>query len=184
MHDAVLPQERLVVLFDSASVADVGDWLPSDAQLTHWVSATLSQSTPDALDSVESLNNTSVEVSVGCVSSVEMRELNEQYRDKDKSTNVLSFPADMPILPADGEKTINTLILGDIIICPEVLKLEATEQSKTVEHHWAHMVIHSVLHLNGHDHMDEKAAHTMESLEIQILSNLGITNPYLAASAK
>jgi len=69
-------------------------------------------------------------------------------------------------------------------VCPQVLEMEAAQQSKSIEHHWAHMVIHSVLHLNGLDHEDEITAQAMESLEIQILSTLGITNPYLAASAK
>lgn len=184
MPDVVSAQERLVVLFDSASMAGTDCWLPNDAQLTRWISAALSESVPAALDDSDSLDNMSMEISVGCVSDAQMRQLNAQYRDKDRPTNVLSFPADMPVLPAEeGEGALKTLVLGDIIICPDVLNVEAVEQSKSVEHHWAHLVVHSVLHLNGHDHVDEIAAQTMESLEIQILSGLGITNPYLVASA-
>ena len=88
----------------------------------------------------------------------------------------------MPHSAADEPATI--VVLGDVVVCPEVLTIEAQQQSKPIENHWAHLVIHSVLHLNGLDHEDENSANTMESLEIQILSQLGITNPYLAASAK
>jgi len=106
--------------------------------------------------------------------------LNAQYRDLDKPTNVLSFPADMPVLHSDVTDELPTVILGDVVICPAVLVTEAKQQAKPIENHWAHMVIHSILHLIGHDHEDEKSAKAMESLEIQILSELGINNPYLA----
>jgi len=151
--------------------------------LTHWVSVSLSLSNPVAIEDDEWLqSNTSVEISLVYVSGTKMRELNAQYRNKDQLTNVLSFPADMPVLPDDASEH-KTLVLGDIIICPEVLITEAQEQHKALEHHWAHMLVHSVLHLNGLDHNDENSAEAMEQLEIRILSKLGIANPYLAASA-
>lgn len=183
MAGVLSAQQGLVVLFDSTSMAGTDCWLPGDDQLTLWVSAALNESRPEVLDTVDSSHDICMEVSVACVSDTQMRELNAQYRDKDQPTNVLSFPADMPMLPAEGELAVKTLVLGDIIICPDVLSVEANEQGKSVQHHWAHLVVHSVLHLNGHDHFAENSAHTMESLEIQILSKLGITNPYLAASA-
>jgi len=183
MADAESVQQGLVVLFDSTSMAGTDCWLPSDDQLTQWISATLSESKSDMLDTVDSPHDICMEVSVACVSDTQMRELNAQYRDKDRPTNVLSFPADMPMLPAEGDLRNATLVLGDIIICPDVLAIEALEQGKSVQHHWAHLVVHSALHLNGFDHIDENRAQTMESLEIQILSKLGITNPYLAVSA-
>jgi len=89
----------------------------------------------------------------------------------------------MPVLPADNSEALGTQILGDIVICPEKLSQEASEQGKSVQDHWAHLVVHSVLHLTGLDHNSEIAAETMESLEIQILSGLGIDNPYQSASA-
>lgn len=184
MPDAGLPHERLVVLFEREAHAALNCWLPTDTQLTQWVSATLAHSIPDALKTLDDKSDVSVEISVGCVSADQMREMNAQYRQNDSSTNVLSFPADMPLLPSDDEESGRTLVLGDVILCPDVLVEEASAQHKPIEHHWAHMVIHSVLHLNGLDHENENAAQAMELLEIQILSKLGITNPYLAASAK
>lgn len=183
MPDAGYPRERLVVLFDRESFAQLSCWLPSDAQLTQWVNVALTLSTPDALNNTQDTDDVSIELSVGCVCVAQMREMNAQYRDKDRPTNVLSFPADMPILPAENVASGRILVLGDVILCPEVLVEEACAQNKLIEHHWAHMVIHSVLHLNGLDHENENAAQTMESAEIQILSNLGIPNPYLAVSA-
>lgn len=184
MPDAGSTHGQLVVLFDRESHAALNCWLPTDAQLTQWIDATLAQSIPDSLEHTEHQNDVSVEVSVGCVSAGQMREMNAQYREKDRPTNVLSFPAELPILVNEDEDSGRTLMLGDVILCPDVLVDEASEQNKPIEHHWAHMVVHSVLHLNGLDHENESAAQAMELLEIQILSNLGITNPYVAASAK
>jgi len=183
MPDAAFSQEQLVLLFDHEAIIDTALWLPSDTQLTQWVGATLLQSSPAALDSENPLRNTAVEISLACVTGTTMRELNAQYRNADRVTNVLSFPADMPVLAFDtGEH--KTLVLGDIVICPDVLTTEAKQQNKSLEHHWAHMVVHSVLHLNGLDHDNKNTAQTMESLEIQILSELGISTPYLADSAR
>lgn len=131
----------------------------------------------------ESPSNVNVEVSVSAVSSEHMRALNQQYRNKDGDTNVLSFPSDMPALFSEHGGDSATVVLGDIVLCPEVLEKEASAQGKSLHDHWAHMVIHSLLHLNGMDHNSELSADTMESHEIQILSNLGISNPYLVASA-
>lgn len=184
MPDAVLPLKRLVVLFDRESLKELHCWLPSDTQLTQWIEYTLTCCFPDTVKNAAKAHDLTVEVSVICVSSVQMREMNAQYRGKDSATNVLSFPADMPILPAEDQSDGRTLVLGDIVICPDVLADEAAQQNKLLEHHWAHMVVHSVLHLNGLDHENENAAQAMELQEIQILSKFAITNPYLAGSAK
>ena len=96
----------------------------------------------------------------------EIRELNHQFRGIDKPTNVLSFP--------DGEAGY----LGDIAISLETIEREAAEQGKDSEDHLVHMVVHGILHLLGYDHENEEEAEAMEALEIIILSNLGIDNPY------
>lgn len=103
----------------------------------------------------------------------EIQELNRRYRNKDKPTNVLSFPAELP-------EGVDVPLLGDLIICAEVVEREAEEQGKPVEHHWAHMVTHGVLHLVGYDHIDEADAETMEAREGTALAALGIPDPYLA----
>ncbi len=103
--------------------------------------------------------------------SKEMQQFNKQYRDKDAPTNVLSFPIETPA-------EIDFTLLGDIILCSEVIKNEAQQQSKSEASHWAHMVVHGMLHLQGYDHIDNDEAEEMEKLEIEILQRLGIANPY------
>ena len=115
-----------------------------------------------------------VDVSVRVVNATEMQQLNSEFREQDKSTNVLSFPAgDIEGLPSDAD-----LPLGDIVVCAEVVRSEAKEQGKTAEAHWAHMVVHGTLHLLGFDHESDSDAATMEGLEVKILTDNGIANPY------
>lgn len=109
------------------------------------------------------------EISIRWCNDEEMRELNHQFRGVDKPTNVLAFPAN----------DIN--YLGDIAISLETVMREAKAQSKEYEHHLAHMVVHGVLHLLGHDHEDDADADAMEALEIRILGSIGIANPYTQA---
>ena len=101
----------------------------------------------------------------------ESQQLNHQYRQKDKPTNVLSFPFEVP-------EGIDINLLGDLIICADVVIKEAQEQNKKCDDHWAHLVIHGCLHLLGYDHIKENEATEMESIEIKLLSTLGIDNPY------
>lgn len=101
----------------------------------------------------------------------EITDLNRTYRGKDKPTNVLSFPFDAP-------PGIELPLLGDIVICARVVADEAVQQGKPLQAHWAHMVVHGVLHLLGYDHIDEEEAQEMEGLEIQLLTGLGYANPY------
>jgi len=114
------------------------------------------------------------DVSVRIVDEHEMRTLNRDFRDQDKPTNVLSFPAgDMAGLPADELPA-----LGDIVVCATVVAAEAAEQGKTLGDHWGHMLVHGTLHLLGYDHMTEREAGEMEGHERQILADLGIADPY------
>jgi len=103
----------------------------------------------------------------------ESRELNHTYRGKDKPTNVLSFPFEAP-------PGIELPLLGDLIICRQVVEQEAQEQEKTLEAHWAHMVIHGSLHLLGYDHIEDDEAEEMESLETEIMLALGYPDPYIS----
>lgn len=102
----------------------------------------------------------------------EITELNIQYRLKEGATNILSFPFDAP----EGVEGIN--LLGDLVVCAKVLEQEAQAQQKLLNNHWAHIIIHGVLHLLGYDHINDKDALEMESKEIFILQQLDIENPY------
>jgi len=115
--------------------------------------------------------NDSIEVCVRIVDEAESQTLNNHYRSKNSPTNVLSFPTN---LPAD----IPEIILGDIVICAEVVKREALQQGKTLSAHWAHMVVHGALHLLGYDHINGDDAEIMEGLETHILTDLLFPPPY------
>jgi probable rRNA maturation factor len=121
------------------------------------------------------------EITVRIVDEVEIQQLNQQYRGKDKSTNVLSFPFEMPeLVLIDGEQVDESIshYLGDIVICAQVVKLESKQQNKLLSHHWAHMLMHGTLHLLGYDHMGDSEAEEMEGTEIAILQKLAIDDPY------
>jgi probable rRNA maturation factor len=114
------------------------------------------------------------EIGVSVVGPAESRRLNAQYRGKDKPTNVLSFP--VPQQPVTGPQP-----LGDLVICPQVLRTEAREQNKSLRAHWAHLVVHGSLHLIGYDHERDADADRMERREIAVLRRLGFANPYRSA---
>ena len=103
------------------------------------------------------------------VNQAEGKKLNFAFRNKDKPTNVLTFPYELS----------KTSLAADIVICLPVLKKEAKEQSKLLKDHLAHLIVHGCLHAQGHDHEGEKDAKKMENLEVRILKNLGFSNPYL-----
>jgi probable rRNA maturation factor len=113
------------------------------------------------------------ELGVRVVGAAESRRLNARYRGKDKPTNVLSFPP--YALRAWGARP---LPLGDLVICAQVVRSEAREQGKRLEAHWAHLVVHGVLHLIGYDHEREAEAKRMERREVAVLRRLGFANPY------
>ncbi|EPC00950.1 hypothetical protein L861_15440 [Litchfieldella anticariensis FP35 = DSM 16096] len=136
--------------------------LPSQAELENWVGAVLSCH-PDEVRH---------ELTVRFVDAVESRSLNRDYRGKDRPTNVLSFPFDAPA-------GIELPLLGDLVICHEVVVREANEQDKSLTAHYTHMVVHGTLHLLGYDHIQDSEAERMERLEGEILARFGIADPYL-----
>jgi probable rRNA maturation factor len=113
------------------------------------------------------------------VGPAESRRLNAQFRGRDKPTNVLSFPVvELPPPTGDGNEPRP---LGDLVICPQVLRTEAREQKKSLRAHWAHLVVHGSLHLIGYDHERDADANRMERREIAVLRRLGFANPYRSA---
>lgn len=116
-------------------------------------------------------------VVVRIVGEAEGRELNHTYRGKDDATNVLSFPYEAPPIPL-AEEDDEPAYLGDLVICHPVMQREAAEQGKTQTQHWAHLLIHGLLHLQGYNHITDNEAEVMEKLETHILEQLGFPDPY------
>ncbi|MGE8563253.1 MAG: rRNA maturation RNase YbeY [Acinetobacter bohemicus] len=116
------------------------------------------------------------EIGIACVDNAESQQLNLEYRGKDKPTNVLSFPSD---LPDEIAAILDSFPIGDLVICIPVVLQEAIDQQKTPIEHFTHMLVHGTLHLMGYDHeTSEQDAEEMEALEIEILKKLGFDNPY------
>lgn len=132
--------------------------LPSEQLLQDWVEASLQESYRQ------------LEQTIRIVDEAESHDLNQRYRGKDAPTNVLAFPAESDFLDYD--------CLGDLVICAPVVSAEAGAQGKSGEAHWAHLVVHGMLHLQGFDHQNAQQTREMERLEIKILDTLGYTNPY------
>ncbi len=135
--------------------------VPDEQDIRGWVRAALEGRT----------RGDDAEVSIRLVDEAEMTELNRRYRDKPGSTNVLSFPADLPA-------GIGATLLGDIVICAPVVRREAAEQGKPLDAHWAHMTVHGSLHLLGYDHLADDEAEAMETLETHIMQQLNYDCPY------
>ncbi len=149
------------VILDLQLACESGQGLPTEADFQRWLEAVLPQFQPES------------EVTIRVVDKAESHELNHTYRGKDKPTNVLSFPFEAP-------PGIELPLLGDLIICRQVVEQEAREQEKALEAHWAHMVIHGSLHLLGYDHIEDDEAEEMESLETEIMLALGYPDPYIS----
>jgi probable rRNA maturation factor len=139
---------------------------PSENDFGIWVTAALNHIAED-FDSAS--------LCIRIVDEEEITELNRNYRNKDGSTNVLSFPQQIPDYISEFTKEKS---LGDILLCAPVVEREATEQKKESTAHWAHLTVHGVLHLLNYDHETSDEASHMESLEIAILHQLGFANPY------
>jgi len=144
----------VVDLQNDAGLADA----PALADFERWVAAALQNS------------HAQLEQTICVVDEAQSRELNHRFRGKDSATNVLAFPGDSNLLDYD--------CLGDLVICAPLVTTEALQQGKSVDAHWAHLVVHGMLHLQGFDHQTEQQANSMEALEIEILDTLGYSNPY------
>lgn len=139
--------------------------VPELAQLQTWAAAAVEQ-------------NGEWEVYLRVVDREESRQLNHDYRGKDKPTNVLSFPFELPPGMTAEMMGAENMPLGDLVICAPVVAEEAVEQGKSLTSHWAHLVIHGILHLQGYDHILDQEAEVMENREIGILAALGFSDPY------
>lgn len=111
------------------------------------------------------------QVSIEIVDITSSQDLNKTYRKKDKPTNVLSFPLELP-------EYVKEDLIGDLAICAEIVEQEAAQYQKSSKDHWAHLTIHGTLHLLGYDHINDEDAKIMEALEIELLKKLNIANPY------
>lgn len=140
----------------SVQFASEASGLPTRAQIRRWVAAALEHA---------------AEITVRIVDAEEAQTLNQDYRDKDYVPNVLTFEYG-EIAPG--------ILGGDVVICASVVEREAREQGKPLQHHYAHMTVHGVLHLQGYDHIDPADADIMESREAVILRRFRIPNPYLS----
>jgi probable rRNA maturation factor len=139
-------------------------WAPGVASLRRWATVALAGEPGEAV------------LGLRVVGVAEGRRLNRRWRGKDYATNVLSFAAATAALP--GRR-----LLGDLVICAPVVAREARAQGKPLRAHWAHLVVHGVLHLLGHDHERPRAARRMEAREVEVLAGLGLSNPYESAQA-
>jgi probable rRNA maturation factor len=153
---SVRPGVRLALDVQRASVAAE---LPGEAQLRRWARAALADIGGNH------------ELTVRIVDAPESAALNAEYRHKQGPTNVLSFPFEAP-------PGMSSRLLGDLVLCADVVQHEAREQGKSPQAHWAHMIVHGVLHLRGFDHLTTVEAQAMETLETEILACLGYPNPY------
>lgn len=144
---------------------------PDKDEIQNWIERTLIYM--DA--SKHSIAHPSVAITVRIVDKAEIQSLNKEYREKDKPTNVLSFPS---TLPSFLLSSLDEYPLGDIILCAPVVEEEAVTQHKVLQHHWAHMIVHSTLHLLGYDHVQKEEAEEMEAYEQAILKQLGFPDPY------
>jgi probable rRNA maturation factor len=148
------------VTLDLQLVCANTEGLPSEADFQRWVDGVIPSFQQEA------------ELTIRLVDEAESHELNMTYRGKDRPTNVLSFPFECPPEIDDFP------LLGDLVICRQVVEKEATEQKKTTEEHWVHMVVHGCLHLLGYDHIDDAEAEEMEALEVELMAAMNYANPY------
>jgi probable rRNA maturation factor len=144
-------------------------WIPPLGDMERWLNVAGDRLTDGPV---------STSVSVRVVDEAESASLNCRYRDKNQATNVLSFACE---LPDSVRELLDTVPLGDLAVCAPLVDSEAKQQGKTLESHWAHLLTHGFLHLNGFRHNTDSEAEVMETAEIAILNSLGFSNPYMAS---
>ena len=148
--------------------------LPTLTQLEQWTKLALQTACGEA------------EITIRMVDNEESHALNLQYRGQDKATNVLSFPFEQPefedpeLAAAMATELGSVSYIGDLVVNAPLLVQEAAQQHKRVIDHWAHLIIHGTLHLQGFDHTEDQEAQVMEALEARLLASLNIANPYVA----
>jgi probable rRNA maturation factor len=148
-----------MTLIVDIQMASASEEAPDPQSIERWIGAAIGD------------QRESTELSIRIVDAEEGQALNEQFRGSTGATNVLSFPF-------ENESPEPLPLIGDIVICAPVVAKEAREQNKALNAHWAHMIIHGVLHLLGYDHQNENEANLMESLETEIMQGLGFPPPY------
>jgi probable rRNA maturation factor len=159
------------VIIDLENASTLRD-IPEQSAFEQWVNLAQTEANAHKPEVTGKAFNLGIRI----VDEAESTHLNSSYRNKNAPTNVLSFSSNIPdfALPA-----LDEIPLGDLAICASVVASEAAEQQKFPQAHWAHMVIHGVLHLNGFDHNTDAEASAMEALEVKILNGLGFPDPYL-----
>lgn len=153
-------------IIDLQIASENSEGLPTLEQFTHWVETVLAFE-------AQTEDFPETEMTIRIVDEEESQTLNREYRGKDYPTNVLSFPFEVP-------EGIELPLLGDLVICRQVMEREAKEQQISLASHWAHLAVHGTLHLLGYDHIEEAEAEEMEGLETQIMQKLGFEDPYLS----
>lgn len=153
-------------IIDLQIASENSEGLPTLEQFTYWVETALAFE-------AQTDNFPETEMTIRIVDEEESQTLNREYRGKDYPTNVLSFPFEVP-------EGIELPLLGDLVICRQVMEREAKEQQISLASHWAHLAVHGTLHLLGYDHIEEAEAEEMEGLETQIMQKLGFEDPYLS----
>ncbi len=141
------------------------DSLPLKAEVQSWLEQAFQAGSQDT--------SRQCEVAVRIVDEEESRKLNQQFRQQDKATNVLAFPAGITGLPE-----VEVQALGDLVICGPLVEEEAEEQGKSPASHWGHLLVHGMLHLLGYDHQTSSQAAEMEAMEKQLLADRGFEDPY------
>lgn len=153
-------------IIDLQIASENSEGLPTLEQFTYWVETALAFE-------AQTEDFTETEMTIRIVDEEESQTLNREYRGKDYPTNVLSFPFEVP-------EGIELPLLGDLVICRQVMEREAKEQQISLASHWAHLAVHGTLHLLGYDHIEEAEAEEMEGLETKIMQKLGFEDPYLS----
>jgi metalloprotein, YbeY/UPF0054 family len=153
-------------IIDLQIASENSEGLPTLEQFTHWVETALAFE-------AQTEDFPETEMTIRIVDEEESQTLNREYRGKDYPTNVLSFPFEVP-------EGIELPLLGDLVICRQVMEREAKEQQISLASHWAHLAVHGTLHLLGYDHIEEAEAEEMEGLETKIMQKLGFEDPYLS----